>query len=289
MQDLEQYCLTFVRTHDYVRYLSLLYAPKQRRAALAALYAFNIELAKIAAQVSDPRMGQIRLQWWCDILSSSTTKTAASPLSLALTCTIEQYQLPRDHLIRACEAHVFDLYNEAMVTNQELENYCRHTTSTFIELACLILQSDQSSLSQPTCATDHAGLAQALCALIRAMPFLKGKATNFLPQELLAILAIKRETLLEKESQHHQDLAAQAIIALACEHYTSFLRTYAQIPKSCLSAYLPLAIVPAYLNKFAHAEHRIFAQRSVLSPLKRHWLIVKTALSGHFPPIKRKL
>ena len=58
------YCEGEVRAHDRDRYLVTQFAPAPRRAALYALYAFNLEVAKTAEVVSEELLGQIRLEWW---------------------------------------------------------------------------------------------------------------------------------------------------------------------------------------------------------------------------------
>ena len=44
--------------------------PTQRR-ALLALYAFNVEISRVREQVSQPLPGEIRLQWWTDMLAGA--------------------------------------------------------------------------------------------------------------------------------------------------------------------------------------------------------------------------
>src|SRR4051812_807159 len=53
-----------VRRHDRDRFLTALFAPAARREDLLALYAFNFEVAKTREVVTEPMLGQIRLQWW---------------------------------------------------------------------------------------------------------------------------------------------------------------------------------------------------------------------------------
>ena len=68
MQDAFAYCEALVRTAD--RSLTALYAPAEHRSALA-LYAFNIEIARVREVVRDPMAGEIRLQWWSDAFAGS--------------------------------------------------------------------------------------------------------------------------------------------------------------------------------------------------------------------------
>lgn len=54
---------------DRDRYLSVLYAPEDKRGALATLYAFNAEIARIRDLVHEPLPGEVRLQWWRDLIN----------------------------------------------------------------------------------------------------------------------------------------------------------------------------------------------------------------------------
>ena len=53
-----------LRRVDYDRYLCALFASPGPRAGMIALYAFSHEVAKISEVVSEPMLGEIRLQWW---------------------------------------------------------------------------------------------------------------------------------------------------------------------------------------------------------------------------------
>src|SRR5262244_598818 len=68
MQDAFAHCEALVRAADKDRYLTALFAPAERREALFALYAFNLELARARESVREPIMGRMRLQWWRDSL-----------------------------------------------------------------------------------------------------------------------------------------------------------------------------------------------------------------------------
>ena len=67
---------TIARDGDLDRYVSALFAPGACREHLFALYAFNVELARIGDQVSEPQLGEIRLQWWRDALDLAASGDA---------------------------------------------------------------------------------------------------------------------------------------------------------------------------------------------------------------------
>ena len=60
----QSYCAAQVRAYDHDRYLTALFAAEAGRDALMTLYAFNLEIAKTRETVSEPILGQMRLQWW---------------------------------------------------------------------------------------------------------------------------------------------------------------------------------------------------------------------------------
>lgn len=56
-----------IRREDEDRWLSSRYAPLEQRRRLVALYALNLELAKVRLIVSEPGLAAIRFQWWRDV------------------------------------------------------------------------------------------------------------------------------------------------------------------------------------------------------------------------------
>ncbi|WDI32079.1 squalene/phytoene synthase family protein [Hyphococcus flavus] len=62
------YCSNLVRTQDEDKWLASGYAPPPLRNKLRALHAFHVELRRIPSAVSEPPLGEIRLQWWRDAL-----------------------------------------------------------------------------------------------------------------------------------------------------------------------------------------------------------------------------
>lgn len=52
------------RQHDYENFLCTLLLPSHSRTSAFAIRAFNIEVAKVQDQVSDPHIGQMRMKFW---------------------------------------------------------------------------------------------------------------------------------------------------------------------------------------------------------------------------------
>ena len=80
MQDAFAHCETLVRAADKDRFLATLFAPAEHRRGLFALYAFNIEVSRVREVVREPLSGEIRLQWWSEVLGGEGRgEVAANP------------------------------------------------------------------------------------------------------------------------------------------------------------------------------------------------------------------
>ena len=81
-----QYCRSLVYEQDEDLSLALGYVPAQDLARTTALYALAIELRRIPTAVSEPPLGEIRLQWWRDALDEiiEGKKARAHPVITAL-------------------------------------------------------------------------------------------------------------------------------------------------------------------------------------------------------------
>ena len=82
-------CAALVREADRDRYLAALFAPADKRDALFALYAFNVEIARVRDVAREPMPGEIRLQWWREALEGKRDGEArAHPVAAALRATL---------------------------------------------------------------------------------------------------------------------------------------------------------------------------------------------------------
>src|SRR5258705_5990701 len=137
------YCETLVREGDKDRFVAALFAPARHRGGLHALYAFNLELARVRELAREPMPGEIRLQWWRDILGGERTGEAG-PLASALLATVARYRLPVDVFLAMIEARSFDLYEDPMGSLAELEGYADRTSSALMRLAAQVLNSGEA-------------------------------------------------------------------------------------------------------------------------------------------------
>src|SRR5258708_6492567 len=138
MQDHFELCAGLVREFDRDRYLAALCAREEMRGSLFALYAFGAEIARIRDLAREPIPGEIRLQWWREVLLGERgSEATANPVAAAILDTIARYNLPSERLIELIEAHRFDIYNEPMAMVAELQTYTSKTDGTIMTHAVL--------------------------------------------------------------------------------------------------------------------------------------------------------
>lgn len=281
MKTAAKYCLHLLRCGDYDRYMSVLFAPEGKRGGLAALYAFNLEIARIRDAVKEPLAGEVRLRWWREAIEAEN-EAGQSLVAAALLETVRHYGLSRTALLRMCDARIFDLYHDAMPARADLEGYYGDTSVLVIQLACQIL--DYSAAPACADACGHGGVAQGLIGLLRLLPATTECDQLYIPQDILAAVGTTREGLREGGADHAdaRARAVSAMLALAREHYKAFTLAVQPLPASVRPAFLPLALVPAYGRRVESLGPEVFASTAGLSCLYRQWLVLRAAVTGNF-------
>jgi 15-cis-phytoene synthase len=95
------FCANLVRSHDFTRYASTLFVPSEVRRGLLALYAFNVEIFRVHEQVSQPLPGEMRLQWWTDVIAGTGHGgVEGNPVAAELLLAIRDHGLPVERLSR---------------------------------------------------------------------------------------------------------------------------------------------------------------------------------------------
>ena len=119
------YCGQEARRLDWERFMCAVFAPPGHREALFALLAFDLELAKTRHVVSEPLLGEIRLQWWQGVIDNiydaPDDVPLGNPILEALKMTVIDYRLPRAVVTEIVDGYVglrnrgviaFNVYSE---------------------------------------------------------------------------------------------------------------------------------------------------------------------------------
>lgn len=272
-------CLATLRDTDRDRYLACLLSPADRRNSLAALYAFNAEIARIRDSVREALPGEVRMQWWRDLLEGNAHGDSLShPVAAALLTVIEQYRLPRPVLANMIEARIFDLYDDLFEDRNALEGYAGETASALIQLASIVLSAEDAPASAE--AAGHAGVAQAMAGILLLMPLHRRRGQVYIPADMLSAAGLDRETFLEGDDRQRIGIAIELFAAHALDHLEKARR--AKISRAVFAAYLPVALSGPVIVAARKAGVGVFDGELQLSQLRRQWLLAKASFLKRF-------
>ncbi len=269
MHDAFTYCAGLVRTADRDRYLAALFAPAKDRDALFALYAFNIEIARVREVAREAIAGEIRLQWWRDVLGGERDgEAAANPVAAALLATIKRYRLAADRLVALIEARRFDLYDDTFTNMAALEAYLVNTSSAVIACAAQILGADAPGVAKP------AGLAYGLVGLMRAVPLHAARHQLYVPLDILERHGVRPDEVFAGQSSAGLNAALAELRDFARRSLADVNALVSRLPSKALPAFLTVALVRPSLDRL---DRRDAFAPGELSPWRRQWLIWRAA------------
>lgn len=252
------HCTAEVRAGDPDRSYAALFAPDEKRPHLCALFAFSGEIAKVRNTISAPLPGEIRLQWWRDVLSGDARGNVADhPVAAALLATIERFRLPRQAFLDLIEARTFDLYDDPMPATGDLEGYLGETSSALIRLASLVLAEGLDPGQSD--AAGHGGLAYGITGLLRALPWHARRGQVFIPRDMLELHGVTREDIVMGRGGPGFVAALADMRQLARHHLARFEEQRRSIPAAIRPAFLPVTLVSGYLARMERPGYEPFA------------------------------
>jgi 15-cis-phytoene synthase len=273
------FCADLVRSHDFPRYVATLFVPAAERRALLALYAFNVEIVRVRDQVSQPLPGEIRLQWWTDMLSGHAHGSAeGNPVAAELLRAIRDFNLPVEPLSLLVDEHQFDLYNDPMPTMTALEGYLAATCSALLTLAGQIMAPPSEAVAH---LARHAGLAQGIAQIIVNLPRDAAHRQLFLPQQLLADHGCGMEDVFAGRESINLTAVLDQLISEAQQHLATASSLLAEVPASARPAFLPLSQARADLKRLSRPGRNPFAPQPA-SRLRTLWTLWRASRSREF-------
>jgi 15-cis-phytoene synthase len=271
---------TVARHDEPDRYLAALLAPEPQRTALLAIAAFSAELRRIPRLVSDPMIGEIRLQWWRDAIAAfDQGGTTGHPISDALGDAVRRFHLPPALLIAMTEARAFDLYNDPMPDAASLDGYLAKTEGVPFELAFRVVAA-RSPVGSEVAILNSVGRSFGLARLIGDLPHHLARGRCPLPPQSLAVHGLPLDALLHGARSD----AATALIQQHCDDamsvYVALRPQVAQWSRDSRLAVLPMAVVPAYLQAVRSQKRHPLREPVDLAPFARVWRIASGRLIG---------
>lgn len=273
------FCADLVRTHDFGRYASALFIPAGQRRALLAVFAFNVEISRVREQVSQPLPGEMRLQWWTDMLAGAGHGgVEGNPVAAELNLAIRNHRLPVERLSRLIDEHQFDLYNDPMPTMAALEGYIDDTSCALLSFGAAIAGHQSGGVEH---LARHAGLAQGIAQVIAALPLDASRRQLFVPLQLLESHGCGMEEVFAGKQTPKLRAALDQLIAEARGHLKTAFALLANAPPEVRQVFLPLALTRRDLQRMARADNDPFVPQ-VSSRLRTLWTLWRASKSREF-------
>ncbi len=140
--------LSNLKKYDRERFDSIKRLNSERRKEIAAIYSFNLELANIAWNVSEPELGYLKLRWWEDYINDMNEgySFGENEYLLILLKLLAEGKLYKKNLLRLVKAREFDCSKKPFESYEQQIKYIRDTSQNllFMALSCLSEFKDNS-------------------------------------------------------------------------------------------------------------------------------------------------
>jgi NADH dehydrogenase [ubiquinone] 1 alpha subcomplex assembly factor 6 len=252
------YCAEQVRQFDYDRFICTLFAPPEEREALAAVYAFNVEVARIRESVRQPLLGHMRLRWWTDALDAVFTGCPPRhEIAVALSGAVRRFGLDRHLFDQILETRAFDMDDQAPADVEALIAYAEGTAASLGLLSLRVLGAEGDAAARA--AARDVGIGWALTGLLRTVPFHAKERRIYLPASLNRQAGLDVFQLFEMRSPQALRTVVAAVADCADAHLDAARAARRQVPRAALPALLPATLADGYLRRLQRARYNPFA------------------------------
>ena len=269
-----EYCQEKAAKSGSSFYYSFLFLPRERRAAITALYAFCREVDDIADECTDIDLARTKLAWWRAELAHTFAGQPSHPVSQALLPAIRSYDLAREQFEEIIDGMEMDLQHVRYADFKALQLYCYRVAAVVGQLAAAIFgYSERATLKY----AHDLGLAFQLTNIIRDVGEDARRNRIYLPQDELAQFGVQESDILAG----HTSPAFRALMA----HQVARARSFYQQALSALPArdhrsqrpgLVMAAIYQTLLNEIENDNYQVLDRRISLTPLRKLWIAWRT-------------
>ena len=263
------------RRGDRARFDAAMFAPPALRERLFALIALNVELSRIPESVSEPMLGEIRLQWWADAIEAvfQDGSPEGHEVIEGLVEPAKAGVLDQDALMAMVDARRA-LLDPAPMDPAALRKFLADTGGALAASQVRALGGDDAAVEVAA----KAGWAEGAGRLISALPALLAQGADMLPVEA----PFDRNAALEGAPSPDliasvKALAEDALVTLAASR-----RDRALVPKSARAPLLSVREQERRLRAVLAPNADIFASTGAISPFRETLSLFGRALTGSF-------
>ena len=259
---------SLARATAYDRYIqALCIKPSHLRPDFILLAAFHGELARIPFLVREPLMGEIRLQWWRDVVNcvSGERSEAGNPLADGIVDFLEHHPTARTPFLAAIDARCHEVVVGPILNQDSFDSYLDGIGTVLFGVGQDLLGLNPTS--PVSTALGSAGRAIALCDVVRRLPQHLALGRCPVPHSVL-----EDEVLHAGSSDDFDRRLKGAITTLARQarrHLADYRTVQETLPTAMALIVLPLALVEPYLRALEKESVTTWHTGSSKSPLAR--------------------
>lgn len=170
-----QACADIVAKGDRDRFAAAMAAPVDARQVLFPIYAFNVEVARAPWAASEPMIGEMRLQWWRDVLDDIAAGKTVSGHEVSVPLSDVLDDEGARLLSDLVAARRWDLYTDAFEDTTHFNSYLEDTGGNLMWATARALGANTPE------AFRQIGRMSALANLFLAIPELEKRGRKPLP------------------------------------------------------------------------------------------------------------
>lgn len=266
------------------RYLTALLSPLPERDDLITLAAYLGEIRRIPLSVNEAALGEIRLQWWRDVLEAGPQGgLSGNPIADEMVRVIPRHDLRLDLVLAPLEAASVEFGGEAIDDGPgeryPWQSYLDNAEGAAAQLSAQILGLADSLETKETAAALTAGAhAYATIRLALRLPELAAKGRWPVPSGL-AGLGDPRQASQADARAIAAGVTAQ-LAAGACHHLAQCRAGLQLAAPAVTLAILPASLVPAYTKALNRKNRDALCEPAQIAPLTRIWTLWRAKSVG---------
>lgn len=264
--------LSDIRKYDYDRYICGIFADENARENLFALYAFNLEIAKIGEAVSEPMPGLLRLEWWRGAMRDlfHGGKIRNHEILEKIAEMNKETPLSEELFSKILEARVRDINNIQPENMAELLQYAEDTSSGLLLLA---LQTLGIRNSDASVAARHIGIAWALIGILRSAYINIPRSKFHFPLDMMNENKITRDNYGSEKFLNGSKIVVKNIAEIAEKNIFEADLIIKKLDKNVRKKSAPVFLLKKlselHLKKIRKNDFDVFTRRIEISPPRK--------------------
>jgi 15-cis-phytoene synthase len=258
-----------------LRYFALLYAPPERRDAIAALFVIDSELRE-SARNANHDVAHTRLQWWRAEIDRLANRNSQHPATRLLQAQQDANRAAFAKLHELVAAADMDLARMTYNNAQELRAYCARSAGALMEtiasqLAPTAMDPTTSSL------INRVGTGIREVEIVRDLRQDAHEGRVYLAVEEMDRLNIRQEDLDRPQTSEPVRAALESVKRNALENLTKPEIKSAELHDALRPIWVLAALHRRLIERIAKQNYNVGAERTDLGPIEKPWVAWRAA------------